>query len=156
MSLGVAEMSSSDRNMVWAEQELRLIGPEQVIVPLTAEWAYSRQDPYAVVMSLDTHADEPVQWTLCRDLLAAALLAPQGIGDVRAWPSASGTSENGAGAGEKILNIVLGPPNGCARFETDAAGVEAFLARAYELVPAGQEPAYLNIETGLAELLSQA
>ena len=72
MSLGVAEMNSSDRDMVRAAQELRLIGPEQMIVPLTAEWCYSRQDPYAVTMSLNTGADEPVKWTFCRELLAAA------------------------------------------------------------------------------------
>ena len=43
MSLGVAEMSSSDRDMVRAEQELRLIGPEGLIVPLTAgDWQLAR------------------------------------------------------------------------------------------------------------------
>jgi hypothetical protein len=150
-------MSGSNREIVRAEQELRLIGPEQLIVPLTAEWCYSRQDPYAVRMSLDTGADEPVKWTFGRDLLAAALLGHEGIGDVQAWPAASAaTAEDGAGAGTKILNIVLSSPDGCACFETDAAGIEEFLARTYELVPAGQESGYLNIDAGLAELLTQA
>jgi hypothetical protein len=158
MSLGVAEMNSSDRDMVRAAQELRLIGPEQMIVPLTAEWCYSRQDPYAVTMSLNTGANEPVKWTFCRELLAAALLAPAGIGDVQAWPAAASaaSAEDGAGTSEKIINIVLDSPDGSARFEAGAAGIEEFLARTHEVVPAGQESGYLNIDAGLAELLTQA
>jgi hypothetical protein len=158
MSLGVAEMNSSDRNMVRAEQELRLIGPEQMIVPLTAEWCYSDQDPYAVTMSLCTGADELVKWSFCRELLAAALLAPAGIGDVQAWPAAASaaTAEDGGGTGEKIINIVLDSPDGRARFEADAVGIAEFLARTFAMVPAGQESGYLNIDAGLAELLTQA
>jgi Streptomyces sporulation and cell division protein, SsgA len=150
MSQGVAEMSSIDRSTVVAEQDLRLVGPDEMVVPLTADLRYSRQDPYAVRMSLDTYLDEPVRWILSRDLLTAALHAPEGIGDVRAWPSAE------PGAGEKVLNIELGPPSGSARFEVSAAEIGAFLAQTYELVPAGQESGYLNLDAGLAELLSQA
>jgi Streptomyces sporulation and cell division protein, SsgA len=162
MSLGVAEMNGSNRDMVWAEQELWLIGPEHMIVPLTAEWSYSHEDPYAVTMSLDTGADQPVVWTFARDLLATALLAPAGMGDVQAWPAAESAAapEDGApaedGTGGKVLNIVLGSPDGCARFETDAAAIEAFLGRTFELVPAGQESGHLNLDAGLAELLTQA
>ena len=154
-------MSSIDRDMVSARQDLRLIGPGNVTVPLMAGLYYSRQDPYAVRMSFDTSMDEPVIWTFDRDMLAAGLDAPEGIGDIRTWPSAGSVSaeaeaETEAGAGEKILNIVLGPPSGCARFEVDAAAIEAFLTRTYELVPAGQESACLNLDAELTELLSQA
>jgi hypothetical protein len=150
-------MSSIDRDMVSARQDLRLIGPGNVTVPLMAGLNYNRQDPYAVRMSFDTSVDEPVVWTFDRDMLAAGLNAPEGIGDIRTWPSASSVSaETEAGAGEKILNIVLGPPSGCARFEVDAAAIEAFLTRTYELVPAGRESACLNLDAELTELLSQA
>jgi hypothetical protein len=148
MSLGVAEMSSTSRGMVCAEQDLRLIGPGDVVVPLKAGLRYNREDPYAIRMSFNTGLGEPVEWAFGRDLLAAALLAPEGMGDVRAWPS--------AGAGEKLLNIVLGSSDGYAHFETGAAGIEAFLTRTYELVPSGQEFACLNFDAELAELLSQA
>ena len=158
MSLGVAEMSSNDREMVRAEQALWLIGPQELIVPLAAEWCYSSQDPYAVTMLLYAGADEPVKWTFCRELLAVALLGPAGMGDVQAWPATAhaASAEDGAGPGEKIINIMLGSPDGCARFEAGAAGIEKFLARTYEVVPAGQESGYLNIDAGLAELLTQA
>src|SRR5215472_5669019 len=98
MSLGVAEMNGSNRDMVQAEQELWLIGPEDLIVPLTAEWSYHSEDPYAVTMSLDTGADQPVKWHFGRDLLATALLAPAGLGDVQAWPSAELAGPSAAGA----------------------------------------------------------
>lgn len=150
-------MSSIDRDMVSARQDLRLIGPGNVTVPLMAGLYYSRQDPYAIRMSFDTSMDEPVVWTFDRDMLAAGLDAPEGIGDIRTWPSARSVSaEPEAGAGEKILNIVLGPPSGCARFEVDAAAIEAFLTRTYELVPPGEESACLNLDAELTELLSQA
>ncbi|HVT67515.1 MAG TPA: SsgA family sporulation/cell division regulator [Trebonia sp.] len=158
MSLGVAQMDSIDCGAVSTEQELRLFGPDELIVVLAAEWHYSRQDPYAVKVSLDTGLDEPVEWSFSRELLAAALLAPEGVGDVRAWPSAKSAApaEDGAVPGEKVLNIVLGPPGGYARFEAGAAGIEAFLARTQELVPPGEESAWLNLDAELAEFFSQA
>jgi hypothetical protein len=151
-------MGSNDRDMVRAEQGLWLIGPEGQIVPLAAEWCYSSQDPYAVTLLLFTGADEPVKWTFCRELLAVALLGPAGMGDVQAWPATApaASAEDGAGTGEKIISIMLGSPDGCARFEAGAAAIEKFLAGTYEVVPAGQEPGYLNIDAGLAELLAQA
>ena len=149
MSLGVAEMSTTNRGTISTEQDVRLVGPDDVIVPLTTYLHYRRQDPYAIMMSLDTGLEEPVVWALERDLLTAALHSPEGIGDVRAWPSAMP-------GGEKLLNIELGPPSGYARFEASAAEFGAFLARTYELVPAGQESACLNIDAELTELLNQA
>jgi hypothetical protein len=150
-------MSSTDRSTVSDGQDLRLIGPE-LTVPLKAALHYSRQDPYAVRMLLDAGRTEPVEWILSRDLLAAALHAPQGLGDVRAWPSTAPAAwaEEADGAGEKILNVELGPPDGYARFEASAAGLGAFLARTYELVPDGQETDFLNLDAELAELLGQA
>jgi len=156
MSLGVAEMSSTNRGTVSAEEDLRLFGPDDLIVALTVGLHYSRLDPYAVRMSFDTGIGEPVEWAFSRDLLAAALHAPEGIGDVRAWPSAASGTGTGTGTGEKILTIVLGPPDGYARFEASAARIEAFLARTYALVPVGQEAACLDLDAEIAELLNQA
>jgi len=145
-------MSSTDGGTISAGQDLRLIGPDDLIVPLACGLHYSREDPYAIKMSLDAGRPEPVEWTFGRDLLAAALNGPEGIGDVRAWPSAASGDE----PGETTLNIELGPPNGCARFKVGATGVEAFLARTYELVPSGQESDFLDLDAWLTELLDQA
>ncbi len=151
-------MSSTSRGMVTAEQDLRLIGPDHLVVPLTAGLRYSREDPYAIRMSFRTGLGEPVEWTFGRDLLAAALLGPEGMGDVRAWPSAPAARAAGKGSASRgtVVNIVLGSPDGYAHFETGAAGIEAFLTRTYELVPRGHESGCLNIDAELAELLSEA
>ena len=146
-------MSNTDGGTISAGQDLRLIGPDDLIVPLACGFHYSRQDPYAIKMSLDAGRAEPVEWIFGRDLLAAALEGAEGLGDVRAWPSSSAVSDPAA---EKTLNIELGPPGGCARFKVGAAGIESFLARTYELVPPGQETDFLNLDAGLAELLDQA
>src|ERR1700739_692691 len=134
-------MSSTDHGKVRSWQELRLIGPDEMTVSLACSLTYSRRDPYAVRLSLDTGTGKPVEWTFGRDLLAAALDRAEGIGDVRAWPS---PAEDGAG--EKTLNIELGPPGDCARFKARTAGIKRFLERTYELVPGGKESAFLNLD----------
>ena len=130
--------SNSSRTAVSAELGLGLVGPEQTIVPLMASLSYSCQDPYAVTIAFHVGTDEPVEWTLARDLLAAALHSREGIGDVQAWPSAA--SDDGmAGIGQKVLNIAMTSPFGHAQFEASAAAVDSFLAQTYQVVPDGHE-----------------
>jgi hypothetical protein len=148
-------MNSNGRIAVSTELGLGLVGPEQMIVPLMASLYYSCQDPYAVKMAFHVGTDQPVEWTLARELLAAALHSREGIGDVQAWPSAA-SAEGEAAAGTKILNISMTSPFGHAQFEASAAAIEAFLIRTYQLVAAGQESACVDIDAELAELLSQA
>jgi Streptomyces sporulation and cell division protein, SsgA len=142
-------MSGTDHDKVRSWQELRLIGPDELTISLACSLLYNRRDPYAVRLSLGTGTSKPVEWTFGRDLLSAALNAAEGIGDVRAWPSP-------AGAAEKTLHIEIGPPNECARFEVRAAGIKRFLDKTYELVPTGQESAFLNLDAEIAAFLSQA
>jgi hypothetical protein len=157
MSLGVAKMSSISHGTISARQDLLLVGPDDAIVPLTANFYYRSADPYAVTMSLNTGLDEPVDWTFARDLLAGAQHGPEGIGDVRAWPTGvSAGADTDASAADNTIYIMLGSPAGYAVFETAAAGIAAFLERTYRLVPAGQESAWLNLDAELTEILSQA
>ena len=143
-------MNSNSRTAVSADLGLGLVGPEHTIVPLMASLYYSCQDPYAVKIAFHVGTDEPVEWTLARDLIAASLHSREGIGDVQAWPSAA--SEHGP----KTLNISMTSPFGHAQFEVSAAAIETFLARTYELVPEGDEPEYMDFDAELNELLSQA
>jgi hypothetical protein len=142
-------MSSNSRTAVSAELGLGLVGPEHTIVPLMASLYYSCQDPYAVKIAFHVGTDEPVEWILARDLIAASLHSREGIGDVRAWPSA-------AEQGPKTLNISMTSPFGHAQFEASAAAFETFLARTCELVPDGDESQYMDFDAELTELLSQA
>jgi Streptomyces sporulation and cell division protein, SsgA len=153
-------MMSSNRFEVSAELGLGLVGPERTIVPLTAGLSYSCADPYAIRMAFEVGTDEPVEWILARDLLAAALHGSEGLGDVRAWPSAASCDPDvvaiSGTAGPAILNIAMSSPYGQAQFEVSAKAIEDFLERTYQLVAIGQESAYLDFDAELTELLSQA
>ena len=155
---------SASRATVTAELSLGLVGPEDTIVPLMAGLHYASADPYAIRMAFHVGTGEPVEWTLARDLLAAALVSPQGIGDVRAWPSAAhpdpaaGGAPEGAAAGSPgpgLMHLVMSSPFGHAQFQAPAAAIAAFLTRTYALVPAGQESRFLDFDAELTELLSQ-
>lgn len=149
---------SSNRTAVSKEIELGLVGPEQMIVPLTASLSYSCSDPYAIRMAFHVGTDKPVEWILARDLLASALHGREGIGDVQAWPSSVSCDpvlDVGAGVGGTILNIAMTSPFGAAQFEVSAQAVAGFLYRTYKVVAAGDESGYLDFDAELAELLSQ-
>ena len=150
---------NNSRVAVSAELNLGLVGPEHTIVPLMASLHYTCQDPYAVKMAFHIGTDEPVEWTLARDLLAAALHSREGIGDVQAWPSAAlpdPAAEDGTAAGSGILNISMTSPFGHAQFEAPAVALASFLRRTFRIVPAGQESLFIDFDAELAALLSQA
>jgi hypothetical protein len=135
---------------VSAELSVGLVGPEQTIVPLMAGLHYTSADPYAIRMAFHVGTGEPVEWTLARDLLAAALTSPQGIGDVRAWPSADEAAD-----GDRLLHLAMSSPFGHAQFQVPAQAIAAFLHRTYALVPAGRESGFLDFDDELTKLLGQ-
>jgi hypothetical protein len=152
---------SSNCSEISAELGLGLVGPQRTVVPLMAGLSYSCADPYAVRMAFDIGTDKPVEWILARELLAAALHGSEGLGDVRAWPSAASCDPDvvamgGGAAGPAILNIAMSSPYGQAQFEVSAKAIEDFLQRTYQLVATGQESSYLDFDAELTELLSQA
>jgi Streptomyces sporulation and cell division protein, SsgA len=156
-------MSGSSSTTISAELGLRLVVPQQTIVPLVASLYYSGSDPYAVRMAFHVGTDEPVEWIFARDLLAAGIKTRQGEGDVRVWPAAESCAPaddpdftGAAGAEGAVLNIELSSPFGRAHFEAPARAMSAFLQRTYQIVPAGQESAHIDIEAELDDLLRQA
>jgi sporulation and cell division protein SsgA len=156
-------MNRSSSTTISAELGLRLVVPQQTIVPLVASMFYSGSDPYAVRMAFHVGTDEPVEWIFARDLLAAGIESRQGDGDVHVWPSRGSCAEAGGAdltasreTGEKVLNIELSSPFGQAHFEAPAQAMSAFLRRTYQIVPAGQESSYIDIEAELNDLLRKA
>jgi hypothetical protein len=149
---------NNSRGAVSAELSVGLVGPEHAIVPLMASLHYDRRDPYAIKIAFHVGTGEPVEWTLARELLAAALHSREGIGDVQAWPSAAPGDDqahpDAAGAG--ILNIAMTSPFGHAQFEAPAAAIDGFLRRTYRIVPAGEETGFMDFDAELSQLLSQA
>jgi len=159
-------MNRSSGTTISAELGLKLVVPQQTIVPLVASMYYNGSDPYAVRMAFHVGTDEPVEWIFARDLLAAGIESRQGDGDVQVWPSPVSVTETGgleligtADPGEtggKVLNIELSSPFGRAHFEAPAEAMAAFLQRTYQIVAAGQESRYIDIETELNDLLGNA
>jgi hypothetical protein len=156
-------MNRSGSTTISAELGLRLVVPQQTIVPLVASMYYSCSDPYAVRMAFHVGTNEPVEWIFARDLLAAGIESRQGEGDVQVWPSPISCADTGARdvtgppeTGGKVLNIELSSPFGQAHFEAPAQAMAAFLRRTYQIVPAGKESSYIDIETELNDLLRNA
>jgi hypothetical protein len=142
----------NNSSTVSAELGLRLVVPQQTIVPLVASLYYSKDDPYAIRIAFHVGLDEPVEWIFARELLSSGIEDQQGLGDVKVWPS------NGSQGGlpGTVLNIELSSPFGQAHFEAPVDEVSDFLGRTYLIVPAGQETGHVDVEAELTDLLRQA
>src|SRR5271154_5354223 len=147
-------MNRSSSTTISAELGLRLVVPQQTIVPLVASMYYSGSDPYAVRMAFHVGTDEPVEWIFARDLLAAGIESRQGEGDVQVWPSEPADADDSSD--DVVLNIELSSPFGQAHFEAPAEAMSAFLDRTYQIVPAGEESECIDIEAELNDLLRRA
>ena len=130
---------------VAAELGLRLVVPEHGGVPLTASVCYRDDDPYAIRMSFHVGMDDPVEWLFARDLLAVGMQTPVGEGDVRVWPTPR--------VGQDVLNISLSSPFGQAHFEAPLTALAGFLLRTFQVIPAGREGEFINLDDELDELL---
>src|SRR3984885_8806639 len=119
-------MNSS--STVSAELGLRLVVPQQTIVPLVASLYYSKEDPYAIRIAF------PVG-IFARELLSTGIESREGLGDVVVWPS-SGSADGMPG---NVLNIELSSPFGQAHFEAPIKEISDFLKRTYAVVPTGEE-----------------
>jgi hypothetical protein len=126
-------MNSSSMT-VSAELGLRLVVPDRTTVPLLARLEYSADDPYAIRMAFYVGNDEPVEWIFARDLLTVGIVRK--VGD-----------------GERTLNLALSSPFGDALFEAPLTPLADFLHRTYEIVPAGQESEFVDMEAELENLL---
>lgn len=129
---------------VSAELGLRLVVPDRTTVPLLAGLEYAADDPYAIRMSFYVGNDEPVEWIFARELLTVGIVRKVGDGDVEVWP---------AGSDDTTLNIALSSPFGNALFEVPLSPLADFLHRTYQVVPAGQESEFVDMDAELENLL---
>jgi len=140
-----------DSGTVSAELELRVVIPQRTTLPLPASFSYSREDPYAIHVAFHVGEDKSVEWTFARDLLSMGIVAGEGIGDVRVWPSA-GAADHAPGT---MVNIAVRSPFGTAHFEAPATEICDFVRRTCQIVPVGGESDYLDFESELTDLLTQ-
>lgn len=112
---------------------------------LPAVLSYDRTDPFAVRMAFPAPATlegTEVSWEFSRELLAAGMDASAGVGDVRVRPF---------GYDRTVLEFHAA--EGIAMVHVRTAELRRFLRRAQELVPAGEEHRFLDLDRGLADLL---
>jgi hypothetical protein len=143
---------NNSSSTVSTELGLRLVVPQQTIVPLVASLYYSKEDPYAIRIAFHVGLDEPVEWIFARELLSMGIEGTEGHGDVKVWPSDGSES----GLSGSVLNIELSSPFGQAHFEAPAKEVSDFLGRTYQVIPAGQETDHVDVEAEISDLLRQA
>ncbi|MBB4979272.1 MULTISPECIES: SsgA family sporulation/cell division regulator [Streptomyces] len=110
-------------------------------VPVPTRLTYRAADPFAVRIVFHADAAAPVVWTFARELLLEGLFRPVGEGDVRVWPTESGTGSE--------LNVLLRSPDGDAFLRARAAEVSVFVGRTLDVVPPGTETG----DTGMARVL---
>lgn len=143
---GLAMMNSSGTNAT-ADLGLRLVVPGSTTVPLVARLEYTAADPYAVTVAFHVGEDEPVEWIFARELLTVGIMRQAGEGDVRVWPSEED--------GERALSIALSSPFGHAEFSAPVPPLVEFLHRTYEIVAAGHEAEFVDLDTEIEEHILQ-
>ncbi|MFJ5553168.1 SsgA family sporulation/cell division regulator [Streptomyces sp. NPDC093225] len=117
--------------------------PKIECVPVTL--GYDRADPFAVRMSFPAPATLEgieISWTFARELLESGLRRSAGLGDVRVRPY-----------DEERTVIEFHAPEGIAIVLMESEELHGFLLRTTDLVPAGLEHLYLNVDHSLARLL---
>ncbi|MFJ8431328.1 SsgA family sporulation/cell division regulator [Kitasatospora sp. NPDC094019] len=127
---------------VSARVVMRLITDGTHSREFAVECHYSPDNPYAVRLEFGAAAHDAV-WVLSRELLLRGLRGPAGEGDVHIEPGADDT-----------LFVALRGQDGTALLDVPYGPLARFLTATEELVPAGREPAHLDWDRWLTELLS--
>lgn len=133
-----------------SQLHLRLILPDETVLPVSASLEYETSDPYAVQVTFHTGGaadDCAVVWTFARQLIIDGLDGPAGLGDVRVWPVPDDRHSCTS------IALALCSPSGEALFEISREAVSAFLRRTYEEVPLGFEDRHVDMDAELKVLL---
>lgn len=112
--------------------------------PFLTRWSYSAADPFAIVLAFRNTADRWVEWLVARDLVAEALVAPVGLGDIRMGPRLV--------QGYRVVQIELRSPDGQAVLEVDRELLGAFVEATTALVAQGAESDVLDLDDEIAML----
>jgi len=128
--------------------QARMVAFAPQLETLPATLQYDRTDPFAVRMTFPATATlkgAEVSWEFSRELLAAGVDGAAGVGDVRIRPY---------GHGRTVLEFH--GAEGVAMVHVRTAELRLFLERAQELVPAGEEHRFLDLDRSLAALFGEA
>jgi hypothetical protein len=132
--------------VITAEITLNLVIGSEYGMPVPASFHYSANEPLSVIAEFNG-GGVAVQWVFARDLLEGGMERAVGDGDVTCWPATI--------AGERVVCIALRSPSGQALLEAPYDDIAAFLHRAYDVVPAGAEGDFLDLDGLIQALLSR-
>ncbi|MFF8828407.1 SsgA family sporulation/cell division regulator [Streptomyces sp. NPDC015131] len=128
--------------------QVRLVASAPRTDDVAATLRYDRRNPYAVQMAFPARATlegVDVAWEFARELLAAGVDEPAGLGDVRVRPY-----------GYDRTVVEFHALEGVAVVHVRTSEVRRFLRRALHLVPEGREHEFLDLDQDLTELLRDA
>jgi Streptomyces sporulation and cell division protein, SsgA len=126
---------------------LRLVMPRADVL-VDASLRYDRDDPYAVHLSFLTPSGrDPIEWIFARSLAADGLTAAAGDGDVRIRPAPDDPTGS--------VHIELRSPSGRALLAGPRPVLAEFVDRCHEIVPAGDEADYIDLDVELHLLLHE-
>ncbi|PVE12612.1 SsgA family sporulation/cell division regulator [Streptomyces scopuliridis] len=128
--------------------QARLVASVPRLETVPATLRYDRADPFAVRMAFPPPATlegTEVTWEFSRELLTTGMTEPVGVGDVRVRPF---------GYGRTVLEFHA--PEGTAMVHLRTSELRRFLERSQDVVPAGHEHLYLDLDHDLTELLRDA
>lgn len=112
--------------------------------PVVTRWSYTADDPFAVTLAVRTRHDRWVEWLVARDLVAAALEGPSGLGDVRMGPQTV--------QGYDIVEIEIRSTDGRAILEVDRDLLRHFVTSTTEIVALGDESGRMDLDGEIARL----
>ncbi len=113
-------------------------------LPVTSQFEFRKDDPYAVELRFLVDGDQWVTWTFARALLEEGVSQPAGEGDVQIWP--------GLREGERCIFLHTRSPYGAATFLIGLNTAVEFLLSTYALVPSGTESDHMDLEAEIASL----
>lgn len=125
--------------------QARLVASAPLMESIPVTLRYDREDPFAVRLDFPAPATlegEDISWAFSRELLAAGVHEPAGVGDVRVRPY---------GYDRTVLEFHA--PEGMAMVHIRTGELRRFLKRVQGLVPSGHEHLYLDLDRDLTELL---
>lgn len=139
-------MSDTTPSAVTAEIFLRMVVDDERSIDVPCSLEYRAEEPYAVRATFRTGAAD-IEWTFARDLISEGMTRPAGEGDVVVWTEIAGP--------KPLVVLALNSPSGQAVLEVDRSVIEVFLARTYDIVPAGSETMELLVDSWIAQILSE-
>lgn len=125
---------------------IHTIPEPKIRVSLKAEFHYAVADPLTVLVELHASPSDVVSWVISRDLLYDGTTEPSGLGDVRLWPSVSGT--------RRVMYMKLEAHGTSCLLEMDSEPLEKWLLETFALVHPGTELCDVDWHAVTAGLMS--